>query len=160
MATELQQDELRLMADKIAIREVLDRYWAGEDRCDPDIVCSAFAEDAEYGGGKGLDHIRSVMKGLEAYAGMHHVISSQLIEVDGDTAIADTMALGFCQTKPESEGGSRVLVRGLRYRDEMVRTDDGWKILRRGGFGGGGHDTPWQADLSVVPYWGPHSPHA
>jgi ketosteroid isomerase-like protein len=158
MAHDTMSTELRQLIDKAAIREVIDRYWAGEDRNDVDLVLSAFTGDAVYGRLRGHDGIRTAMAGLGAYAGMHHVVSSQLIEVDGDTARADTMALGFCRTRDDGEG-ARILVRGLRYLDDLVRTDGGWKIRHRRGVDAAesGHDSYWQSDMTVVPYWGPHT---
>jgi SnoaL-like domain len=152
--------EVQLLKDKAEIRETLDRYWFGEDRGDPDIVASAFAEDASYGAMRGHDEIRRVMTGLDAYDSMQHCFASSKIEVDGDTATADTMAVGFNVGKDDT-GEERCLVRGLRYIDELARTDDGWVITRRRGHDdpGHGHDTFWQFEGVTTAVWHP-SPRA
>ncbi|MBV9661854.1 MAG: nuclear transport factor 2 family protein [Acidimicrobiales bacterium] len=148
--------EVQLLKDKAEIRATLDRYWFGEDRCDPGIVASAFTEDAHYGTMHGHDDIRKVMKGLEAYDSMQHCFASSNIDIDGDNATADTMAVGF-NVGPNDNGEQRVLVRGLRYIDELVRTDDGWVIKRRRGHDEPehGHDTFWQFEGVTTEVWHP-----
>jgi hypothetical protein len=149
--------EVQLLKDKTEIRETLDRYWFGEDRCDPDAVASAFTEDARYGTLESKDEIRSRMQwGLPLYDSMQHCFASSKVEIDGDRATADTMAIGF-NVGPNDDGEQRVLVRGLRYVDELVRTDDGWAIARRGGHDepDHGHDTFWQFEGVTTDVWHP-----
>jgi len=147
--------EVQLLKDKAEIRETIDRYWFGEDRCDPDIVASAVAEDANYGAMHGHNEIRRAMTALDAYDSMQHCFASS-VEVDGDTATADTMAVGFNVGKDDT-GEQRCLVRGLRYIDELARTEDGWVITRRRGHEdpGHGHETFWQFEGTTTAVWHP-----
>jgi uncharacterized protein (TIGR02246 family) len=144
------------LKDKAEIREVIDRYWFGEDRFDPEIVASAFTPDAHYGKLQGRDAIRKVMESLSLYESMQHSFASSNIRVDGDAAEADTMAIGF-NVGPDADGDQRVLVRGLRYLDQLVRTEDGWQIAQRTGADAPdhGHDTYWQFEGVVTPVWHP-----
>jgi hypothetical protein len=150
--------EIRLLKDKAEIRETLDLYWFGEDRLDPDTVTMAFTGDAAYGGLRGHDDIRRVMEGLKAHDTMQHCFASSRIEVDGDSARADTMAIGF-NVGPDDQGQQVCLVRGLRYVDDLVRTENGWKIRRRRGHDdpNAGHDTLWQFEGVTTPVWYPKS---
>jgi SnoaL-like domain len=148
--------EVQVQRDKAEIRATLERYWFGEDRCDADIVASAVTENARYGALRGQDHIRTVMKGLDAYDSMQHCFASSKIEIDGDTAVADTMGVGF-NTGKTDDGEQRCLVRGLRYIDRLVRTEDGWLIDERGGHDqpDHGHDTFWQFEGVTTEVWHP-----
>jgi SnoaL-like domain len=148
--------EVQLIRDKAEIRETLDRYWFGEDRCEADIVISTFIEVARYGGIRGHEDIRSVMQALRAYDSLHHCFASSKIEVDGDTATADTMAVGFALATNDA-GEQRCLVRGMRYIDRLVRTESGWLIAERCGHDSPdhGHDTFWQFEGMPTEVWHP-----
>jgi SnoaL-like domain len=137
--------EIQLLKDKAEIREVLDLYWFGEDRLDPDTVATAFTRDAEYGGLQGHEEILGAMEGLRAHDTMQHCFASSRIEVDGYLARADTMAVGF-NVGLDDQDQQVCLVRGLRYIDDLVRTGNGWKIRRRRGHDhpDAGHDRLWQ----------------
>ena len=151
-------EQMQLLKDKADIRETLERYWYGEDRCAPDIVASVFTVDARYGKIRGRDGVQRVMSGggLAAYDSMQHCVGSSRIVVDGDTATADTMAIGF--DVGEDRDGERVcFVRGLRYIDKLVRTTDGWEIAERSGYDDVdfGHDTCWQFEAKTTELFQP-----
>jgi SnoaL-like domain len=123
---------------------------------DRDTVAMAFTGDAEYGGPRGRDDILQLMEGLKAHDSMQHCFASSRIEVDGDSARADTMAVGF-NVGPDDVGQQVCLVRGLRYIDDLVRTEDGWRTRRRRGHDhpDAGHDTLWQFEGVTTPVWYP-----
>ena len=52
-----------------------------------------------------------------------HVLNNHIIEVDGDTATADTYAY-VVGDRPWFEGARRLV-------DRLVRTDDGWRVVER-----------------------------
>jgi hypothetical protein len=147
---------VQLLEDKAEIRATLERYWFGEDRCSPTTVASVFTPEATYGAIQGREAIRTRMHALTQYDSMQHCFASSEITVDGDTATADTMAIGF-NVGRDAEGEQRCLVRGLRYRDSLVRTDDGWLITERSGWDEprSGHDTFWQFEGVTTSVWHP-----
>lgn len=153
--------ELQALKDRVEIRETIERYWYGEDRCAPAVVASVFTPDARYGMIRGRDEVERVMAGggLAAYDAMAHCFGSSRIEVDGDTATADTMAIGFDVGR--NDDGERVcMVRGLRYVDTLVRTEHGWQISSRSGYDDldFGHDTFWQFEGPTTELWHPTPP--
>jgi hypothetical protein len=116
---------------------------------------SCFTPDATFGDLVGHDAIRSLMEGVHYFQRCYVVGGSQRITVDGDTATADTQAVGFVL---RTDGGDinnrgRVMVQGVRYNDQLVRTSEGWKIKTRVGFEdpSSGHDTTWQFDTASTP---------
>ena len=67
----------------------------------------------------GRDELMRFASGVH---GMRHVVTNPVIEVDGDTASVQAYVLVF--------RGASVSVIGA-YADELVRTPDGWRFVRR-----------------------------
>jgi 3-phenylpropionate/cinnamic acid dioxygenase small subunit len=117
------------------IAEVLVRYATGIDRRDWDLFRSCFASDclAEYeniGTWESADAITDFM--VTAHAGMGHTmhrISNIAIDVggDGDRAVARCSVDGILMAADGQTGFNPI---GF-YDDELVRTPDGWRIVRR-----------------------------
>lgn len=139
-----------MLEDQLAIEEVIGRYYYGVDRSDPALVRSCFAEEARYTSDagtldmEGADEISSRIGKGGRFAHTSHIRSSQRIEVNGDSATADTFAVAWLVLKPED--GGIVMIRGLQYVDKLVRRPDGWKIVHRH------HSTKWQIDQPSVPF--------
>jgi hypothetical protein len=149
------EQEQQLWMDKVAIRELIDRYFFGEGRLDVDTILSCFTPDATFGEAVGHDGIRAIMDGISYFKACYVIGASQQITVNGDMADADTQAVGFAL---RTDGGGsdrpgRIMVQGVRYKDHLVRTAEGWRIKARCGFDdpSKGHDTPWQFDTISVP---------
>src|SRR5690606_29336609 len=88
---------LRELADKQAITEVIYRYCRGLDRLDWPTLSSVYHPDAIEDRGEALfvgpaeDLARAALKSLtEAYVVSQHLIGNILIELDGDTAFAES----------------------------------------------------------------------
>ena len=65
---------------------------------------------------------------LHALAGhTMHRLSNQAIAVDGDKAVARTYIDGLIMAADNNSGVNAI---GF-YDDDIVRTDDGWRIARR-----------------------------
>ncbi|PTR20189.1 SnoaL-like protein [Pseudomonas sp. GV085] len=62
--------------------------------------------------------------------GTQHIISTFLLEIDGHTATAQTVAPAM-MISGNDDGTNDVLFIGLRYRDTLVKTLDGWSIHSR-----------------------------
>lgn len=118
---------------KQRISEVLVGYSTGIDRRDWDLFRSCFTEDchAEYEGigtWHGVEKITEFMIGSHADMGhTMHRLTNMAITVDGDTARARTYVDAVLMA---SDGLTGLNAVGF-YDDDLVRTDDGWRIARR-----------------------------
>jgi hypothetical protein len=144
-------DEQVALLDRAAIRELLDEYWYGLGRGDVDTVVGVFTDDAKYGLAEGRGDIKQAVEGISALRCINIVGGSARIVVDGDTATADTQAVAFLAMA--AGDGERILVQGLRYVDELVRTAAGWRIARRTGLDVDDrpHDEPWEFSVEATP---------
>lgn len=116
--------------DRIAIRELLLRYARGVDARDLPLVASCFTPDAPYRGalasGTIADALAALLTAMRRYTATRHAITGHSLELDGDTAqsSADCTAQHWLP-----DGACRTV--GVRYRDELRRGPDGWRIARR-----------------------------
>jgi hypothetical protein len=138
-------EELRRWVDEQQVRDACMAYWAGVDRRDIQAYLRAFTADATlsfFDGAVTVPVAQLVRDGVLDKGGFEHTShtpASQVIAVDGDNATADTLV-----TAVLVPADGPVSVRGLRYRDDLVRTADGWRIrLRR-------HSVLWQYDAEKV----------
>ena len=134
-------DVLQPLVDRADITSALMRYAQAIDRGDLEAASRCFADDAtaSYEGndvGPGRDTILAYFKGgarslpsdKRTISSMHF-IGNVLIELDGDVAHVESYMLAhlFRGTDTPNE----MLIRGLRYLDLFVRTQDGWQIQHR-----------------------------
>jgi 3-phenylpropionate/cinnamic acid dioxygenase small subunit len=126
-------EAVRELLDRAAIRDVLLRYARGVDRRDLDLVASCFVPGAEYDGALGQGTIETALmalrRSLERYQSTMHFMGNQLIEVAGDTASSETYAVAYHRLK--GDGEPALFVVGVRYLDDFARAGDGWRIRRR-----------------------------
>jgi ketosteroid isomerase-like protein len=133
--------------DKLEIREVIERYMRRNDDRDADRIVELFAPDArlQVGGRAFVGHaeIRALYERqgpslanwvrpgeLFKQPASSHLSSNPIIEVDGDTATAET---DFLVVRRDGDGRASCWLSG-RYRDRFRRTDDGrWLIAVRTG---------------------------
>jgi hypothetical protein len=125
---------LRSLADKQEIHDLLMRYCRGVDRADAKLVAGCFHP------GSVDDHGDFVLAGEDAAAlyatmmkgaprGGMHFVGNVLIELDDDTAFAESYFMGISDLGPEAD---RVLrVRAGRYIDRLERRDGRWGIVER-----------------------------
>jgi SnoaL-like domain len=151
MGLSYSEEEQQRFFDKLAIREVLDEYWFGLGREDYDSVVGAFTTDATYASLSGHQAIRSAVERASGNRCTNILCGSQRIEIDGDTARADTQAVAFLV--PHGHDPERLIIQGIRYIDHLVRTPEGWRIKRRSGLENrtGAHDTPLEFEIAVNP---------
>jgi hypothetical protein len=117
--------------DRQDISDLLVRYATGIDRHDWPLFRTVFTDDCqldygEIGTWNGVAAVTEFMEGSHAGVQTLHRMSNQAIAVDGDKAEART----YVDMVMVGEGTSGVNVIGY-YDDEIVRTDDGWRIARR-----------------------------
>jgi hypothetical protein len=137
-------------ADRVAIREVLERYLFALDRRDFSGLASCFGSDAqaEYvlsASGpperlSGVDEIVSFLRRIEAFPASTHTWGNAGIQIDGDGAESDLLVTATLVNGPAAS--ARVSVRGIRYVDRLVRSGDGWLIAHRR------HAPIWQYDVA------------
>ena len=133
---------LRLLLDQSAIREAIDRYFYCVDSRTFKAFSSVFTADSksDYSGGLvRYEGWKGVMKGIDdtlrggAISSSNHFTTSTRIRVQtgGDTASSDTHAGVFLMSEHGQGAAGTVIARGLRYKDEWVRTAQGWRIRYR-----------------------------
>ena len=136
------EDDLRWLReerDRYAIRQTFLRYFWGADRGDVNLHESAFAPDARLfidgvqrrGAGAPPRSLQPDPRGISMssiVATTHHLHRSD-IRFEGDEALAESYATAHVLI--EEQGRRRVLVRGLRYLDRLVRQGDDWLIAER-----------------------------
>lgn len=122
--------------DKAAIIEILNLYAFALDTHRWDLFDRVFSTDvvAEFGPAgtawKGLPEFkRSFAEFHDTLDSHQHTIMGHLVEVDGDRAHAFSYG-NWLLIRHAAEGGASWLGTGW-YDDELVRTEDGWRIRRR-----------------------------
>lgn len=135
---------VRDAADRTAIRAVIDLYFYGLDARDQAALTACFTPDARvrYQIGTALEFTRegNEVIGKHFYTSSMtrdvttHMGASVVIAIDGDRARAVTNAMANVVQ------GDAILVRGLRYEDDLVRHGGSWRIAERR------HYPLWQHD--------------
>jgi SnoaL-like domain len=124
---------------KQAITDVLHRYCRGIDRRDWELVRSSYHPDAYD------DHAiyRGERDGLIEFfkdfltsncAATRHSLSNILINVDGDTAGAESYVHAWHRMLPEpgaEDSPAKNLIMGARYVDRLERRDGEWRLANR-----------------------------
>jgi hypothetical protein len=134
MTTEI---DLRAIADRMEIHEVLMRYCRGVDRGDPELLRSVYHEGAvdRHGPFQFTDaqteFANLTVPRLDAMQGVaQHHITNYLIELGGDAADVESYFISLQPTKLND--GSEVLsFVGGRYLDRFERRGGRWAITER-----------------------------
>lgn len=129
----------RASQDRAEIYLTLQRYFNGVDADDAERVASCFTPDAHMSYSldlEGKSRIEGTYADWEArrrggtrFAATNHAMTSCHVDVEGDEARSDTFALIHLVSAPVTDG--KVVIRGLRYRDTLRRTEAGWRIVDR-----------------------------
>ncbi|MDB5556629.1 MAG: hypothetical protein JWL86_6613 [Rhizobium sp.] len=120
---------------RLALREAAERYGAAVDRRDPELFAAQFTRDgvlvAPRGRYAGHDELRKVPPMMAAlYEGTFHGVLSQVAEIDGHTAKAET----YCIARHffhDSAGQHLCYEMTIRYQDDLVLHDGRWLFSRR-----------------------------
>jgi hypothetical protein len=131
------EKRLRLLEDRQAIHDVILRYCRGVDRSEPDLILSAFHDDA-------IDnHFGVVLPFREAIATLKaarsgdspsnttsmHNICNLLIELDGDVARCESYLIVIVRIP--KDGGDIDWLHAGRYVDRFERRNGEWRIAYR-----------------------------
>lgn len=117
--------------DKLEIQECLTRFSRGMDRFDRDCYLSAFWPDATMAAGPFVGSPADCWDWAVPMheAGQiltHHSLLNMTIELDGDTAHAETYYLFVARNRDES-----VWQAGGRYIDRLERRNGEWRVAMR-----------------------------
>lgn len=154
--------------DKLEIRDVIERYMRFNDDRAAERIVELFHEDVRFQVmGRvlaGREAVRSMFSGpgsdapawtapgeLLKQPGSVHISSNPVIDVDGDTATAET---DFLVVSRGDDGRAKAKLVG-RYRDEFRRVDGRWLIYTRTGVsvarpGEAGADIEWAQALTRI----------
>jgi hypothetical protein len=135
---------LEEVADRLALRGLVEGYARGADRREPDNVAALFTEDGRliiYFEDKhpGVDQPRELqgrtaiagaMKGLERYTVTTHFLGQQTVTFDDhDHASGETYCLAHHPFERDGRRLNRIM--SIRYLDRYLRTAEGWRIVER-----------------------------
>lgn len=128
------ESRLRILLDKQEIHEALVRYCRGIDRGDPQLVLSAFHEDAtDNHTGTELPVAERVPRVLAMATTTvnrtSHHLCNELIEVDGDRASSESYLIAYHRVTRQGRELDWVL--GARYVDRFERRGGHWRIQQR-----------------------------
>jgi hypothetical protein len=125
----------RGLADEAAITRVLLRYCRGADRCDEELIRSAYHADAVdiHGSFKGdaAEYAAwAVETSLSRYDATQHLLGNVIIEFGPPgTAFVESAFIGV--HVPKGAVGQRIELLGGRYVDRFEQRASEWRISRR-----------------------------
>jgi ketosteroid isomerase-like protein len=130
------------LADRVALRELVEAYAHNVDRLDPEAVAALFSDDGVlkiYEGDPeqveparvrtGPREIATALAGLSRYEVTTHFLGQQSVQIDGDTATGETYCMAHHITHAYGERRDKVL--SIRYLDRFRRIDARWCIEER-----------------------------
>ena len=126
---------LQLLLDERDIRRLLAEYAHGCDRCDGALMGSVYAADSwdDHGVTKaaGPEFSRVMTEEIipASCETLSHLLGQSLIEVDGDTARAETYYVAV--TLSTVDGAPMCNQLGGRYVDRLERSHGAWKVKHR-----------------------------
>ncbi len=123
------------LLDHHAIRDVLYRYCRAIDRRQYDDVRACYHPDATDDHGVyqgGVDgFIDYISRDLPRYERTMHFLGNVLVELDGDSARAETYCIAYHRVPVRGDKPERDFTVGLRYVDRFARRDGRWAIAER-----------------------------
>jgi len=140
-----------IIVARAEIQDLLVRYCRGIDRADVGLVKSVYHPGAtdNHGvfNGDAADFAEFAVTLLKsAYHCTQHQLSNMIIDVDGDTACAETYFVAYHAYRDNDSGIDRLALFGGRYADRLEKRDGCWGIVARTVI----HD--WSDDRATVPY--------
>jgi hypothetical protein len=116
------------------LRNLLQRYARAADQRDIGALAELFDPDAVISGTRGeqpLDAWLDTMRSPRTFPTSMHFLGDPLVALDegGEQATLDTYAVVY--QLGDRDAGHADLTLGIRYVDDVVRSANGWVILRR-----------------------------
>jgi uncharacterized protein (TIGR02246 family) len=134
-------DPAALVADRLAIADLVHAYAQGVDRRDAEAVAHLFTEDGTFvayatpgateptSRSQGWSEITKAIGMARHYRQTTHTIGSHLAAVEGDRATGETRCVAYHVLG--EEGAETLLVWHILYSDTYARLADGWRIRER-----------------------------
>src|SRR3954452_21041342 len=126
--------EIDRLVDEQAVARVVRTVARAIDRLDFELLASCYhpdATDERHGRVRGiaefLEWVQPILHGMQSTL---HALSTQLVDVDGDVAHAET----YCTARHvavRDDGETQVWFAYVRYVDRLERRDGRWAIQRR-----------------------------
>jgi ketosteroid isomerase-like protein len=139
---------LQEISDRMEIQQLITVYANAIDRRDFDALDRVFTPDAyiDYRALGGIDGRFPAIKVwlgqvLPTFPRYTHLVGNIEVEVSGDTARARTACINPMEVTLPG-GGTQVMLLGLWYADQFVRTRDGWRMSERVEEPGFQHNVP------------------
>ena len=129
------------LADRVAIRELVDAYAHCADRRDAEGQKALFTEDTHFvvymdGQGSkstqeldGREALTPVFDDLNRYQATMHFNGQSTITLDGDRATGESYCIAHHLFTEDGE--RKLMVAWLRYRDTFVKVDSTWLFAER-----------------------------
>jgi hypothetical protein len=120
--------------DRTAVIDTVNRYATALDTRDWALLDEVFTPDVlgDYGAGvlKGRDALRGMVRHMLGGTGpSQHLLANHRVDLEGDSARCICLVRAFSAGAGSTAGQSYELIG--EYRDELVRTPEGWMIARR-----------------------------
>jgi hypothetical protein len=123
-------------ADHAAIIELSNFFENAFDQGDADAHMATWAKEisfeSPFGNYADRDAYREWLVGFmeqtQAMGGTRHLITNNVIDIEGDRAVQTSYLVILGQTM---NGGSPGLMATVRFEDELVRTSEGWRFTKR-----------------------------
>ena len=139
----MSDDTVRMLSDRRELTDLVYRYARAVDRRDYAELRKVFTKDAHLSGYRGdpdivealyasdgIEEIIGALKMLEDFDKVNHVVSNQLVEIDGDQAKGETYGTTHFVWYDNSVLTHRTHV--CRYQDKYRRESGGaWQIHER-----------------------------
>ena len=129
-------------ADRLAIRELIDRYAHCADRRDAKGQMALFTENTRFlvfmdataaeptQELHGRESLAPVFDNLNTYAVTMHFNGQSTVELDGDRAAGESYCLAHHLSAGE-DGQRTMMIASIRYLDEFVKQEGQWLFAER-----------------------------
>jgi ketosteroid isomerase-like protein len=129
------------LADRVAIRELVDAYAHCADRRDAEGQKALFTEDTHFvvymdGQGSeptqildGREALTPLFDDLNRYQATMHFNGQSTVALDGDRATGESYCIAHHLFT--EDGGRKLMVAWLRYGDIFVKLDNAWRFAER-----------------------------
>ena len=134
-------DPVTVVADRLAILDLVNAYAQGVDRRDAEAVAALFSERGTFvayatpgaaeptSRSEGWAEITKAIGTARYYRQTTHTIGNHLATVHGDRATGETRCVAYHVLG--EEGAETLMVWHIRYLDAFAREPEGWRFAER-----------------------------
>jgi hypothetical protein len=126
-------EDLEVFLEREKIRECIGRLARGEDRRNAELIRASYWPDSttDYGVfvGSFEKYLAWVVPGSPAIPVTQHVLGQSVIDVKGDTALAETHVTAYHRVNTGQEERDTII--GGRYLDRLEKRGGEWRIAHR-----------------------------